>query len=129
LSPTTVSDWLDPGELQAAKDNRSVETHIHGAEELICRIWPDASIDVSAFFRGYVAIAGGHGCYSSGSSADHPLLMKLYVPPEPELPALAESIIHETSHIKLRCAMHLERFMDDDGEPRFHHPWRTDPRS
>lgn len=90
--------------------------------------WPEAVADVLAGCRALVALEAPDGHIYSASSPHTPGVVQLTFHSEEGPAMLAETLVHECAHVKLDGLWHIEPLLIDDGEPRFHHPWRPDPR-
>ena len=78
--------------------------------------------------RGLRAARAKPGRQSSGSSASCPFVMRLSFDPGAPPMVLADALIHECAHLKLRLAMGLARFCDGGGPTAYRHPWRQEDR-
>ncbi len=105
-----------------------IEAQVIEALNLLGTVWPEAQHDAKHFFRGLVAVESPPGHYSSGSSALFPYVLKLTVKQGSWPVLLADAIVHETAHVKLRCAMQFDSFLVSDDTLLYRHPWRPDLR-
>jgi hypothetical protein len=121
--------WPFPeGERLGALDSDEVGSALVSAVRLLRRVWPEAALDVSMLFRGVRFARSGPGHMQSGSSALCPFVIMLVFDPGDGPVPLADALVHEVTHIKLRLAMRQGHFCEPDGPLRYRHPWRTDPR-
>jgi uncharacterized protein len=98
------------------------------ARAVLEQAWPHAAAEVDCFVRGVVASRAAPGHQGSGSSSMCPFVVSVAIERNVWPLALADALVHEAAHVKLRCAMRFVELLDDDGTPRFRHPWRADPR-
>ncbi len=95
---------------------------------LLHRVWPAAGRESMYFVR---AIASGRllsGRQSSGSSAECPFAIRIDFCSEDPIPLLADAIVHEASHVKLRLSGWLPALCPAEDTPRWRHPWRAELR-
>ncbi len=105
-----------------------IDREVTAALDQIGANWPEAICDIEAFARALFVIEAPAGMYPSGSDASLPFILKVTCAPGSWPALLADSLLHEVAHVKLRIAMRLAQFCDDDETPRFRHPWRADDR-
>lgn len=98
------------------------------AFHFLVEAWPEAIPDLMAVFRGVVALDAPGGHTYSASAPTAPLIVQLTLRPKEFSVVLAETIVHETAHLKLHTLNEMEPLLVDDGALRHHHPWRPDLR-
>ncbi|MGO9057263.1 MAG: aKG-HExxH-type peptide beta-hydroxylase [Candidatus Binataceae bacterium] len=98
------------------------------ARDLLERVWPEALREILYMVRGLRAARAKPGRQSSGSSAACPFVIRLSFDPGAPPMVLADALIHECAHLKLRLAMGLTRFCDGGGPSVYRHPWRQEDR-
>ena len=106
----------------------TIDREVAAALELLTAIWPEAVCDMEFFARALFVVEAPSGYHSSGSDASLPFILKVTCAPGTWSALLADSLVHETAHVKLRLAMRLAPFCHDDDYARFRHPWRREAR-
>jgi HEXXH motif-containing protein len=102
--------------------------HLAAAFHFLIEAWPECLPDLMAVFRGVLALDAPGGHTYSASCPTAPLIVQLTLRLKEFPTVLAETIVHETAHLKLHTLHEMEPLLVDDGVPRYHHPWRTDLR-
>jgi len=115
-------------EVESKLPNEVIDRNIAESLDLLAAVWAEAMADVAAFARALLVLDLPRGVYNSGSDPAMPFILKVTCAPGAWPAILADSLVHETAHVKLRMAMRLTRFFEDDETPRFQHPWRSDAR-
>ena len=111
-----------------ATDDHALSECLQAALDLLSGVWPAARREVRYFVR---AVASGQmtaGRQSSGSSVSHPFAIRVDFCPDDPLHLLADALVHEAAHVKLRLAGSVATFCIPEDDQRMHHPWRPDPR-
>jgi HEXXH motif-containing protein len=90
--------------------------------------WPEAAGEVRYFVRAIIAGHMPRGRQSSGSSEQFPFVIRVDFCPDDPIPMLADALVHEAAHVKLRLSGIVSTLCAADETPRFHHPWRPEPR-
>jgi HEXXH motif-containing protein len=98
------------------------------AFHFLVEAWPESLPDLMAVFRGVVALDAPGGHTYSASAPTSPLIVQLTLRPNEYSIVLAETIVHETAHLKLHTLNEMQPLLVDDGEARYRHPWRPDLR-
>jgi len=143
LARRRVLPWIEvfttedyPELLQSCRDaniplvpaGAEIEARVREALGFLVEAWPDALPDIVAMFRGVLALEVPNNRILSSSSPGTPLVIQLTVRPGEGKVLLAESIVHEIAHVKLDLLWRIGPLLHDDGNPRWRHPWRPDPR-
>jgi hypothetical protein len=95
---------------------------------LLDEVWPEAAREVAFLVRSVAYTEGATGRLASGSSALCPFVVAIACGRGLWPGFLADTLVHEASHIKLRLAMLVAPMVRDNGTPRYRHPWRADLR-
>lgn len=98
------------------------------AFDFLMEAWPECLPDVLAVFHGVVLLDAPGGHTYSASSPSAPLILQLTMRPNKFPIVLAETIVHETAHLKLHMLTEMEALLNNDEVPRYYHPWRPDLR-
>ena len=98
------------------------------AFELLLDVWPESVPHVLTCFRGAIAIDAPPGHVYSASVQELPLILQLTIRPDDPPILLAETIIHETAHVKLDTLLAVTALAENENEEGYHHPWRPDAR-
>jgi HEXXH motif-containing protein len=94
---------------------------------ILARDIPSLAAAMAAGLISVVPLAGPPSIpVRSASSGDSFGSALISTPPDPAM--LAVTLIHEFQHIKLGGLLHLLPLCREDSRPRFHAPWRDDPR-
>lgn len=123
-----LARMLYPPEKESTLAADVIDHEVAEALDLLGAVWPEAICDLETFARALFVIESPAGLYSSGSDASMPFILKVTCAPGSWPALLADSLVHEVAHVKLRIAMRLATFCDKDETPRFRHPWRADER-
>jgi HEXXH motif-containing protein len=99
-----------------------IDHEVAAALDLMGAVWPEAICDLETFACALFVIESPAGMYPSGSDASLPFILKVTCAPGCWPALLADSLVHEVAHVKLRIAMRLVSFCDDDETPRFDIP-------
>lgn len=93
------------------------------------QVWPEAAADVTTYVQALLPTEMPPGGYNSASSEEFPFVVQVAVQPDACPLLLADSLIHETCHIKLDILSGMQPLVTDAAaDPVFRHPWRPDPR-
>jgi uncharacterized protein len=128
----TIDD-LDPFRMPATDGeptDRLTPAQVTDLSALLRDAWavlsPDSAAEIAAIVRvivPYQAPASGHVSTSSPQSFGAVAMSR-----QPDKYTCAETLVHETQHLKLCALLDLVTLtMEDDGQ-RYYAPWRTDPR-
>lgn len=117
-----------PGEVRSHLSPDTIERELCAALAVIARVWPAAHRAVERSLRGLLPIAMVVSNWNSASTGQLPYVLQVTVRDGATPILLAESLLHECSHVRLDLAMSLASLLNDSGEKRFFHPWRPDPR-
>ena len=117
-----------PGAGEAPLTSAEAAAAFAAARDLLERVWPEALREILYMIRGLRAARARPGRQSSGSSASCPFVVRLSFDPGAPPMVLADALIHECAHLKLRLAMALARFCEIGGPPTYRHPWRQEDR-
>jgi HEXXH motif-containing protein len=103
---------------------------VSAALQLLRETWPEAADDVESFVRALFVPDAPPGSFSSGSVANMPYIVRVSCHQNAWPALLADSLIHEAAHVKLRMAMQVTRLLQDDSDNAaiYTHPWRQDRR-
>jgi hypothetical protein len=106
----------------------AVDRELGNAFALIQRVWPESLNEVEFLLRGILPIQVPGARWINASSWEAPLVAQLTVKEDVSPYFMAEAIIHELSHMKMDIVLNLFPIIDDDGAPKYTHPWRQDMR-
>lgn len=125
-------DDLDPFRLPGLQDlaqsvpTQSWETALRDAWHLLESHHPEAATEVAAGISAIVPRRSPRSGLVSTSSPQSFGAVGLSLPPDPVTGA--ETLVHETQHLKLGALQHIVTLtLPEDGQ-RFYAPWRDDPR-
>jgi uncharacterized protein len=125
-------DDLDPFRLPGLRDlaqsvpTRPWETALRDAWQLLESLHPDAATEVAAGISVIVPRKSPPSGLVSTSSPQSFGAVGLSLPPDPVTGA--ETLVHETQHLKLGALQHIVTLtLPEDGQT-FYAPWRDDPR-
>ncbi len=119
LAPSSELEPTDPARLADC---------LRQAWQLLDRVWPEAGRETRYFVR---AVASGRlppGRQSSGSSEARPWAIRIDCCIDDPVHLLADAVVHEAAHVKLRLSRLMPCLCEKDDTPRLHHPWRTELR-
>lgn len=119
LAPARELDPTDPMRLAS---------RLREAWSLLDHTWPEAGRETRYFV---LAVASGcmpAGRQCSGSSEQHPFAIRIDFCASDPAHLLADAIVHEAAHVKLRLAHLLSDMCGADDTPRLHHPWKSELR-
>jgi hypothetical protein len=105
-----------------------LRTELNAAMVLLCEVWPEASAEVTLLVRAVLDGVAPAGRQTSGSSASCPFVIAIDFEAGAWPGFLADALVHETSHMKLRLVTSLDPVVHDGGEASYHHPWRPEER-
>jgi hypothetical protein len=93
------------------------------------QVWPESADEVTTYVQALLPTEMPSGGFNSASSEEFPFVVQVAVQPG-ACPLLhADSLIHETCHLKLDILSGLQPLVTEAAaEPVFRHPWRSDPR-
>jgi len=83
---------------------------------------------VTHLVRGIIAFEQTAGRQSSGSSELCPFAARIDFCPQDPIELLADALVHESAHIKLRLTQLVGQMCPPDGAASYHHPWRREAR-
>lgn len=109
-------------------DAGRLATCLNGAFALLAATWPDAERELRYFMLAIVSGRMPAGHQSSGSSTACPFVVRIDFCIDDPLHLLADAMVHEAAHVKLRLSGAVQAFCDVDDTPRHRHPWRADLR-
>jgi HEXXH motif-containing protein len=115
-------------ELRSSLPLAALDAELRGAFEILDEVMPHAVPELLLLFRALLPIEMPNDNWNSASTGEAPLVLQLTFRQGSWPFLLADSIVHETAHEKLDMALSLARLLDNDMEPRYHHPWRPDAR-
>lgn len=126
-------DDLDPFRSATAADRpagRLAEDQAEGFRAMVRAAWPLLSParagEAAEMIR--VIVPGQPGEDGQGSSTSSRLPGAVAMARPPGAYACAETIVHETQHLKLYALLDLVALAQPDGGQRYYAPWRSDPR-
>jgi len=105
-----------------------VRRELDGAMGLLRAVWPQAADEVSLLVRVLIDGVAPPGHQTSGSSAACPFVVVIEFEAGAWPGFLADALVHECSHLKLRMAGKVEPLVAREGAARYRHPWRPDER-
>ncbi|WP_437755181.1 aKG-HExxH-type peptide beta-hydroxylase [Sorangium sp. So ce1389] len=117
-----------PEERPSTLPASEVENALGRSLDAIAAVWPDALRDVDAFFRGVLPMWMPDERWNSASTGELPFVLQLTVRETGWPLLLAESILHEASHVKLDMARLMTPLLSNGDEKIYRHPWRPDLR-
>lgn len=103
-------------------------TAFQSAGAILEQAWPEAQREVRYLVRGLRMARSHVNKQSSGSSVLCPFTIAMSFDPNAWPGYLADALVHECAHIKLRMAMECTPFCTIGGPVVYHHPWRPDAR-
>jgi HEXXH motif-containing protein len=92
------------------------------------RAWPEGEREVRYFVRAVIAGQMPPGRQMSGSSEQCPFAVRIDFCPTDPVAMLADALVHEAAHVKLRLSGLVRELCGIDTTPRLHHPWRPELR-
>jgi uncharacterized protein len=125
-------DDLDPFRLPGLQDlaqsvpTRSWETALRDAWQLLESHHQEAAAEVAAGISVIVPRRSPRSGLVSTSSPQSFGAIGLSLPPDPVTGA--ETLVHETQHLKLGALQHIVTLILPEDGQRFYAPWRDDPR-
>jgi HEXXH motif-containing protein len=115
-------------ETTAAHSVAELERRVGTAFDCLAAAWPAALLDVRRCLRGLLPIETDDGRWHSATTGDLPLTVQLTLGDPADDVTLAESIVHETAHVKLDELLVMDPLLTNGPEAVFRHPWRPDLR-
>jgi HEXXH motif-containing protein len=132
-SLTVLIDDLDPFRMPDVPDlaprqssAREWEGALGQAWPLLERIHPVAAAEIAAMITVIVPRIGPVTGVVSTSSPEAFGAVAMSFPPDPV--TCAETLVHETHHLKLSALLDLVTLTEPDDGRRYYAPWRDDPR-
>jgi uncharacterized protein len=126
-------DDLDPFRIPAtdgAPTGRLADAQIAEIAAILRDAWetltPASAADVAAIVKVIVPLQGPDSGYVSSSSPQ--TFGSVAMSRQPDRYTCAETLVHETQHIKLCALLDLVPLTRPDDGKRYYAPWRTDPR-
>jgi HEXXH motif-containing protein len=116
------------GDVPCSLGNDIISRQLRDCLSTLELIWPEAIGDIHSFVRAIVPRESTKGHWNSASTSDLPCVIQVTFNKEEEPLLLAESILHEMSHVKLDIAMRLAPLLSNGPEKIYRHPWRGDLR-
>ncbi len=123
-----LADRRLPEEVPWGNGLESLDRELGRSIQMIREVWPDALCDLDAFWKATFPMSMPTERWNSASTGDLPFCIQITVREEAWPYLLAESIIHEVSHVKLDLAMELAPLIENDSRKIYLHPWRPDLR-
>ncbi|MCB9705521.1 MAG: hypothetical protein H6711_26860 [Myxococcales bacterium] len=123
-----LAELRSPAERPSDLDPLAVDAELSRALAILGWVWPEVMIDVAYHFRGLLAMDMPLGRWNSASTRELPLVLQLTLRRQGNPWLLAESIVHESAHVRIDEATFLQPLIVDDGRRIFRHPWRPDLR-
>ena len=105
-----------------------LERSLVDAFALLARLWPAAEREARYFVRAVIACTLPPGRQASGSSELCPFAVRIDFCAEDPSHLLADALVHEAAHVKLRLSGIARDLCVHDDPHTLHHPWRPEAR-
>ncbi|KQS27066.1 aKG-HExxH-type peptide beta-hydroxylase [Dyadobacter sp. Leaf189] len=114
----------EPSEMDLA----DLEAAFTRSLDLIEDVWPECMPDISLLFNGVLPMSMPSHRWNSASTNELPYILQLTVRKDAWPFLLAESVIHELSHVKMDLYRSIVPVLLSDSAKIYKHPWRPDLR-
>jgi HEXXH motif-containing protein len=130
--PDELSAPLFPAEPKTPRRRHPpavARAELDAAMRLLGAVWPEAAAEVALLVRALCDTVAPPGRQTSGSSAACPFVVAIAFEAGAWPGYLADALVHESSHIKLRLISRLAAVVaGDGGAADYRHPWRAEAR-